>query len=149
MVLFSFSCLDCLLFVRTRFFVSSRQVDLRALLEAIHHFFTRHPTSTSNDTPFRTVKTVLNEVVLVKGGHAVLEVLRQTAIPHTAFIYLLTCRLGNVSLVEAPTDLNAKIVAVIDDITSSRDKVAAIKELHRLKLANPQVRTTFFCLSAA
>jgi hypothetical protein len=29
---------------------------------------------------------------------------------------------------------------VIDDITSSRDKLAAIKELHKLKLANPQVR---------
>jgi hypothetical protein len=122
-------------------------VSLRPLLEAIHHFFTRHPTSTSNDTPFRTVKTILNEIVLVKGGHAVLEVLRQTAIPHTAFIYLLTCRLGNVAMVEPPSDLNAQIVAVIDDITSSRDKLAAIKELHKLKLANPQVRCVDLSIS--
>lgn len=112
---------------------------LRPLLEAIHHFFTRHPTSTSNDTPFRTVKTVLNEIVLVRGGQHVLSVLRQTPIPQTAFIYLLTCRLGNVTLLEAPTDLNSKIVAVIDNITSSRDKLGAIKELHQIKIANPEV----------
>lgn len=115
------------------------EVNLRAVLEAIHHFFTRHPTSTSNDTPFRTVKTILNEIITIKGGHCVLEVLQETNIPHTAFIYLLTCRLGNVQLPEANGDLNAKIVAVIDDITSSRDKLGAIKELHRIKLANPQV----------
>lgn len=118
---------------------SEPQVQLRPLLEAIHHFFTRHPTSTANDTPFRTVKTILNEIVVVKGGAAVLDVLRQTSIPHTAFIYLLTCRLGSVKVVEPPTDLHAQIVAVIDDITSSRDKISAIKELHRLKLAHPEV----------
>lgn len=110
-------------------------------MEGIHQFFTRHPTSTSNDTPFRTVKTVLNEIVASKGGHAVLAVLRETAIPQTAFVYLLTCRLGHVSMVVEPPqgDLNARIVATIDDITSSRDKLAAIKELHRLKAAHPQV----------
>jgi len=118
---------------------SEPEVALVPLLHAIHHFFTRHPTSTSNDTPFRTVKTVLNEIVLVKGGNSVLTTLKTTAIPHTAFIYLLTCRLGNVSMTDTNTDLNAAIVAVIDDITSSRDKLAAIKELHKLKTANPQV----------
>lgn len=120
---------------------SESAVPLRPLLEGIHSFFTRHPTSTSNDTPFRTVKTILNEIVLVKGGESVLNALHETSIPRSAFIYLLTCRLGNVQPqpVESSGDLNAQIVAVIEDITSSRDKVGAIKELHRLKLANPQV----------
>lgn len=126
------------------------EVNLRQLLEAIHHFFTRHPTSTSNDTPFRTVKTILNEIVLVRGGHCVLGVLQETAIPQTAFIYLLTCRLGNVQIPQSQAqldgDLNAKIVAVIDDITSSRDKLGAIKELHRIKQANPQVDINLYLL---
>ena len=156
---------------------SEPEVQLVPLLQAIHLFFTRHPTSTSNDTPFRTVKTVLNEIVLVKGGNYVLSVLYTTTIPHTAFIYLLTCRLGNVTMKPATSAephsspapshgstpvaaspapatlsaadtnaIHAAIVACIDDITSSRDKLAAIKQLHKIKAANPSIDINTYLL---
>jgi hypothetical protein len=106
----------------------------------IHVFFTQHPTSTVDDTPFRTVKTILNELIRIRGGYTILGKLQEIdSIPRTAFIYLLTCRLGNVKMQETDTVLHAKLVAVIDDITSSRDKLGAIRELHRLKQSNPLV----------
>jgi len=118
---------------------SDSDMSLRQLLDVIHVFFTQHPTSTVDDTPFRTVKTILNELIRIRGGYTILGKLQETSIPRTAFIYLLTCRLGNVKMQETDTVLHSKLVAVIDDITSSRDKVAAIRELHRLKQANPHV----------
>lgn len=119
---------------------SDSDLSLRQLLDVIHVFFTQHPTSTVDDTPFRTVKTILNELIRIRGGYTILGKLQETAsIPRTAFIYLLTCRLGNVKMQETDTVLHTKLVAVIDDITSSRDKLGAIRELHRLKQSNPQV----------
>lgn len=119
---------------------SDSDLSLRQLLDVIHVFFTQHPTSTVDDTPFRTVKTILNELIRIRGGYTILGKLQEIAsIPRTAFIYLLTCRLGNVKMQETDTVLHAKLVAVIDDITSSRDKLGAIRELHRLKQSNPLV----------
>jgi hypothetical protein len=119
---------------------SDSELSLRQLLDVIHVFFTQHPTSTVDDTPFRTVKTILNELIRIRGGYTILGKLQEIdSIPRTAFIYLLTCRLGNVKMQETDTVLHAKLVAVIDDITSSRDKLGAIRELHRLKQSNPLV----------
>lgn len=119
---------------------SDSDLSLRQLLDVIHVFFTQHPTSTVDDTPFRTVKTILNELIRIRGGYTVLGKLQESVdIPRTAFIYLLTCRLGNVKMQETDTVLHSKLVAVIDDITSSRDKLGAIRELHRLKQSNPLV----------
>lgn len=36
--------------------------NLTRVLEGIHTFFLKHPANTSDDTPFRTAKTILNEV---------------------------------------------------------------------------------------
>jgi hypothetical protein len=113
--------------------------DTKALLLTIHQFFSQHPANTTDDTPFRTVKTVLNELIKARGGQQILLALQSCEeIGQTAFIYLLTSRLGNVQLAtETDSNLHAQIVAVIDNITHVRDKRAAIRELYALKVANP------------
>lgn len=114
--------------------------DAKALLWTIHNFFAQHPANTSDDTPFRTAKTVLNELVKARGGQSILSLLLEMEqISPSAFIYLLTSRLGNVQLTEQDSELHAKIVSIIDSITTARDKVAAIRELHQIKRANPSV----------
>jgi hypothetical protein len=125
------------------------EIQMPRLLEAVHSFFTRHPTSTADDTPFRTAKTILNEVIRIRGGHHILKLLQETPIPRTSFIYLLTCRLGNVKMVETDPALDATIVAVIDEITSARDKLAPIGKLHQIKLANPQVDINLYLLKVS
>lgn len=118
---------------------SDNSFNLKKLLLAIHNFFSKHPANTSDDTPFRTAKTVLNEIIKSIGGYKVISLLQETSISSNAFIYLLTSRLGNVSISETNTELHGKLVAIIDNITSARDKVSAIKELHRIKKNNPNL----------
>ena len=52
-----------------------------------------------------------------------LTLLQATTIPQNAFIFILTSRLGNVTISETNTELHGKLVAVIENITSARDKV--------------------------
>ena len=95
------------------------------------------------------------------GGYHVLTLLQGTTIPPNAFIFILTCRLGNVTISETNTELHGKLVAVIENITSARDKVvsydifirfryiyllivvviqvAAIRDLHKIKKENPNL----------
>ncbi len=115
--------------------------DVSKLLQGIHVFFAQHPANTTDDTPFRTVKTVLNELIKARGGRDVLSVLQgcQEITPNS-FIYLLTSRLGNVAIPqEVDAALHARIVSIIDHITSARDKIATIQELHAVLKANPSL----------
>lgn len=41
---------------------SDPSFNLTKVLEGVHTFFLKHPANTSDDTPFRTAKTILNEV---------------------------------------------------------------------------------------
>jgi hypothetical protein len=62
-------------------------------------------------------------VIKALGGYHVLTLLQSTTIPANAFIFILTSRLGNVTISETNTELHGKLVAVIENITSARDKV--------------------------
>jgi hypothetical protein len=61
-------------------------------------------------------------------------------IPLTAHIYKLLARMGSDSVVvESDTSvaLHAQLVTIIDEITSSSDKMNAIRQLHALKREHP------------
>jgi hypothetical protein len=59
----------------------------------------------------------------------VLTLLQSTTIPANAFIFILTSRLGNVTISETNTELHGKLVAVIENITSARDKVRGLTSI--------------------
>ena len=106
---------------------ASENFNLKSVLCGIHAFFSKHPANASDDTPFRTVKTVLNEIIKAVGGYQVLSLLQETSIPQTSFVYLLTSRLGNVPLTELNRTLHSQLVAVIEEITSARDNSEGIQ----------------------
>lgn len=136
-------------------------VNLKKLLLEIHQFFAKHPTNTTNgdDTPFCAAKTLLSQIVNVRGGQDILNVFMAVEVPPSSFAFRLAARLANIalpdisnnpsssgltgvpfnSLSSASGDLNDKVVSLIDEITSSRDKQNPIRELHALLKKHPEI----------
>lgn len=111
--------------------------DTRAVLRAIHQFFAHHPANTTDDKPFRTVKTILNELIKARGGRAVLAALQGCAdIPSSSFVYLLTARLGDVPTPQGPEQ---RVAALVNRIPEARDRDSLIRELHGVLCAHPSV----------
>eukprot|EP01041_Mallomonas_annulata_P000127 gene127-202_t len=130
-------------------------VDIKKLLASLNTFFTRQSQSNSNpsaseDNAHQAAKTLLTQVVQVLGGHVVLNEFDDMNIPSTSFTYRHVARIAHITLPDIVTvsgggggvtspEVQARVLALIDDITSCRDKMVPIRELHILIKMNPQM----------
>ena len=137
------------------------RVDLSDLLEAMHDFFTGFETPSElpvSDTggshskqqgkivqdegsvrAMRTVKTVLEEVVRHRGGEVVLHQLEAMGVPHSDGMYLYCCRSSSQHMDVEDASLHAQLNALVQEISSARDKLTPIRELHRIKRTHPHL----------
>lgn len=115
-------------------------VDIRKVLLELHDFYNKHPlTQVEEDRPFRGAKTVLNELVKVHGAKTIVNILQELDLPSQSFVFKLTSKLGHLSAPEINPELSSKLVAIIDEITSARDKLVPIRQLHALKTKHPEL----------
>ena len=112
-------------------------VSLPRILHALNDFFTCHPIKFEDDTPFCAAKTLVAQVVSALGADSVLKIMRTQNISQDNFLTKMVARLGGVELVQAPRQiladvlpsssaseaLNSELGAIIDEITSAKDKV--------------------------
>mmetsp|Transcript_14415 Transcript_14415/g.21637 ORF Transcript_14415/g.21637 Transcript_14415/m.21637 type:complete len:2162 (-) Transcript_14415:214-6699(-) len=122
-------------------------VDCMRLVSVLNTFFNEHPASPPQDeTPYCCAKTVLAEMIKALGILEVLRITKILKIPPTSFLRRLidridvdsNCGRGLPESSVAP-DLSAKIVAIVDRINHSRDKMAPIRDLHQLAKAHPEI----------
>jgi hypothetical protein len=118
---------------------NNENIDNKALLQSIHHFFLNYPANATDDVPFSSVKTLLIEIIKTLGATDVLKIIQSLNISSNHFVVKLTCRIGDLPLPESDEGIKSKIMIIIDEITSARDKLIPIRKLYLLKLQNPNL----------
>jgi len=138
--------------------------DHSRLLVAIHNYLTAQShvgansasNSESDDVPFRTVKTVLSQLVKAIGGPAIISLLSGMGISDGESIVRMTAKFSgssatstnntttSTSLATHPQDmsspqLDGKVLCILEDIVASADKSEPIKQLYHFKKAHPSV----------
>jgi hypothetical protein len=112
-------------------------VSLPRLMHALNDFFSCHPPTFEDDTPFCAAKTLVSQAVSVLGGDAILKAMRNNSIPQDNFLTKMIARLGGIELQQLPRTnlsdviapstvneaLNTELGGIIDEITSAKDKV--------------------------
>jgi hypothetical protein len=88
------------------------------------------------------VQAVLSEMIKAIGGDVVVKLLISMQISPSALIFRLTCTISGIALPSSPSDnendgLHAQLVAIIEDITSARDKMIPIRQLHAIQRQYP------------
>ena len=76
------------------------------------------------------------------GGDVVVKLLISLQVSPSALIFRLTCTISGIALPSSPSDnendeLHAQLVAIIEDITSARDKMIPIRQLHAIQRQYP------------
>ena len=113
-------------------------VDTMRLMSVLHSFFNSHPSTVpSNDIPYCCAKTVFAQLIDALGSSEIDRLCQVLKIPDTAFIYRLSKRLSSSAVSEVktstpavvPVELDQSIVDLVTAVSSSRDKVAAIRHL--------------------
>ena len=76
------------------------------------------------------------------GGEAVMKLLLSLQIPTSALIFQLTGVMSGLDLPSLPAggasdELHNRLIEIIDDITSARDKMIPIRQLHAIQRQHP------------
>lgn len=112
-------------------------VSVPRILHALNDFFSCHPVKFEDDTPFCAAKTLVAQMVSALGADAILKMMRTHNISQDNFLAKMVARLGGIELIpvsrqtqsdvlhsaSASEALNAELGAIIDEITSAKDKV--------------------------
>lgn len=143
--------------------------DQTHLLVTIHNFLSTHlsqgsPSSSDadEDIPLRTVKTILSQVVKALGGPATLALLEAAGIGAGELTARMVSKLSggasstSASAIEdnnnasnasssssssstASTQLDGKVLCILEDIVASADKTEPIRQLYLFKKSHPSV----------
>ena len=141
--------------------------DAYQVLASAHDFLALQPSvGTVDETPATTVRAVLSEMVKALGGVRVMSMLLELQLPTNAVVVRIVSRIANlpVPILNAAAvagsvsgagagspgatgrtthdaaqsqELAMTLTALIDEITSARDKMAPIRRLHALKKQHP------------
>jgi hypothetical protein len=95
--------------------------------------------SEAQELAFSCGKTVLSEMIKALSVKTVLSIGTDTlGMTNSSPIIKLAAKMGGV-LMETNPELQARVVSLIDDITSARDKTLVIRELHLLRKQHPEL----------
>jgi len=113
-------------------------VDAGGLLLVLNDFFhlCQQGRPADGSIAFSCGKTVLLQMVTALGIKPILALLDEAGIPLTSTVTKMAAKLADHMLAPDPV-LQARVVSLIDDITTARDKTAPIRQLHALKQQHP------------
>lgn len=116
--------------------------DPALLLNKLHDFFGSYanaaPNGEAEELAFSCGKTVLSEMIKAHSVKTILALASSAGIVSSSALVKLTAKMGGV-LVETDPELQRRVVSLIDDITTARDKTAPIRQLHQLKKQHPDL----------
>ena len=81
-------------------------------------------------------------MVRALGGEEIIKLLLSLQLSSSTLIFRLTCTISGIDLPSSPQggesdELHNQLITIIDDITSARDKMIPIRQLHAIQRQHP------------